>query len=187
VLFRSHNLDIMNWVFQGPPVKAMGVGGRQQRTAREAGCIFDHFAVEYEWGNGARVTSLCRQQNTLDPSRPLSGRVSEWVVGTKGKSNCAREIWGEQPFRSDKSVNPYVQEHADLLAAIRDSRPINDAKAVAESTLTAILGRLACYTGRELNYNWVLNQSKLDLMPGKIEMGPLAVPAVPVPGEVELI
>ncbi len=176
-----HNLDVMNWLFKGPPVKAIGLGGRQQRTQPEAGHIYDHFAVEYEWPNGVKVTSMCRQMAKC-PSR-----VSEWAVGTKGRSNCASEIWGENPFRSNKNVNPYVQEHTNLIQAIRTGKRINEGKNVAESTLTAILGRMCCYTGREIQYRWVMNGSKLDLMPKNLEFGAVEVPAVPIPGETELI
>ncbi len=177
-----HNIDVMCWVMKGPPAKCIGVGGRQQRTAPEFGHIYDHFGVEYEYPNGVRWASYCRQNDKT------SGRVSENVVGTKGKSNASGYIGGETPyeFKGD-NPNPYVQEHTDLIASIRAGKPLNEGKTVGISTLVAIMGRMSAYTGRELNYSWVLKESKLDLTPPKLEFGPLALPEVAVPGKTALV
>jgi predicted dehydrogenase len=177
-----HNIDIMNWALKSPPVKCIATGGRQQRTAPEFGHIFDHFAIEFEYPGGVRVTSLSRQQANV------SHRVSEFLAGTQGKSDASRSIWGETNFKYEGKVNnPYVQEHADLIAGIRGGTPLNEGQAVAESTLAAIMGRMAAYTGREINWQWVLNASKLDLAPPKYEFGPLPVPPVAIPGQAELV
>lgn len=82
-------------------------------------------------------------------------------------------------------MSPYVQEHTNLIASIRAGRPINELKTVAESTLTAILGREAAYTGQELTWDDVLD-AQMDLMPPQVEFGPLAVPPVPMPGVTKL-
>ena len=177
-----HNIDIMCWVMKGPPKKAIGMGGRQQRVEPEYGHIYDHFAVEFEFENGVRWASYCRQNANC------AGRVSEYVEGTKGKSNCSGTIWGGKDWKYEgPQPNPYVQEHADLIASIRDGKPLNECKAVAESTLAAIAGRMSAYTGREVSIAWVLGTSKLDLTPPKYEFGPLAVPPVAIPGKTELI
>ncbi len=180
-----HNLDVINWFIGSPPVKCAGMGGRQVRTGQEFGNIFDHFAVEYEYSNGARVMSMCRQ------TPGCADNVSERVIGTKGFSytdGANGYIKGANPFTIDKeSPNPYVQEHADLIASIRKGEPLNEGKRVAESTLTAIMGRMSAYTGRALSWDWVMNTSKLDLSPPRYEFGDLPVAPVAVPGKTDLV
>jgi hypothetical protein len=84
-------------------------------------------------------------------------------------------------------VNPYVQEHRDLIASIRAGQPLNEGRRVAESNLTAIMGRMSAYTGRELSWDWVMNSSQLDLSPPAYAFGDLDVRPIPVPGETELV
>ena len=176
-----HNLDIMNWALQGHPVKAMGMGGRQVRIEREYGNIYDHFTVEYEYPNGARVMGMCRQIDGC------SVRVEERIVGTKGTASNG-VIKGQNPFKyTGESLNPYAQEQADLIASIRDGKPINEGQQVAESTMTGIMGRMSAYTGRALKWDWVMNASKLELTPLKYEFGDLPVRPVAVPGKTQLI
>lgn len=188
-----HNIDVVNWALQATPVKCMGVGGRQWRTGPEYGNIWDHFGVEYEYPNGVRVLSMCRQ------TKGASERVSERIVGTNGTADPHGTIYARMYDKDDKprarwkfeqqgeAVNPYVQEHTDLVRCIRTGKYINEAKRVAESTMTAIMGRMSAYTGRELSWDWVMNASKLDLSPEKYEFGPHAVNPVPVPGETKLV
>ncbi len=175
-----HNIDVMNWAMGSPPAKCIGMGGRQTRTGAEFGNIFDHFAVEYEYPNGARVLSMCRQVGGA------SDRVSERLVGTSGVAQPDRWIrgWTRYEYKpKGEPVNPYVQEHVDLIRSIRDGRPLNEGRRIAESTLTAIMGRMSAYTGRELSWEWALKSSQLDLMPpadmlagGAVGMAPVAVP-----------
>jgi predicted dehydrogenase len=180
-----HNLDVINWFFGSHPVKCSGMGGRQVRTGPEFGNIFDHFAVEYEYPNGARVMSMCRQ------TQGCADNVSERVIGTRGfayTDSADGYIRGANAFEIEKeSPNPYVQEHADLIASIRNGKPLNEGKQVAESTLTAIMGRMSAYTGRALSWDWAMNASKLDLSPPRYEFGKLPVRPVAVPGKTELI
>ncbi len=179
-----HNLDVMNWAMGSHPVKCTGMGGRAARTDPMFGNVFDHFAVEYEYPNGARVLSMCRQ------TAGASDNVSERVVGTKGFSytdGADGFIKGSKPFKPEKaSPNPYVQEHADLIASIKAGKPINEGRQVAESTLTAIMGRMSAYTGRSLSWDWVLNSSKLDLTPPHFEWKALPPLEVAVPGRMAL-
>jgi predicted dehydrogenase len=177
-----HNLDVMNWAYGGPPVKALGMGGRQVRTAPEYGNIFDHFSIEYEYANGARVQSFCRQHNGA------TKRVGEKLVGTNGVSNPANNIEGPNAYKYDGPViNPKVQEHADLIASIRSGNPLNEGRRVAESTLTAIMGRITTYTGREISWNWLMNSSKLKLGPDKYVFGDNKVEPIAIPGKTQLI
>ncbi len=180
-----HNLDVINWAIGSHPVQAMGMGGRQVRTGEEYGNVFDHFAIEYEYPNEVRVLSMCRQ------TEGASARVSERLVGTTGKtysdsSNCFIE--GQEPFKYDgPTPNPYVREHTDLIASIRNGRPLNEGRRIAESTMTAIMGRMSAYSGRELKWDWVMNASTLDLTPPDYEFGDLPQQAVAVPGKTPLV
>ncbi|MCC6699284.1 MAG: Gfo/Idh/MocA family oxidoreductase [Candidatus Hydrogenedentes bacterium] len=177
-----HNIDVINWVLRAHPVKAFGMGGRQQRTGPEFGHIYDHFAVEFEYPGGIRVTSMCRQNAST------YSRVDEFIVGSKGTSRPREEITGPNAFRfQGEAPNPYVQEHADLIGCIRTGVPINEGRAVAESTMAAIMGRMAAYTGQEVTWDWAMNESKLNLWPETLEFGPMPTPPVAVPGYTQLI
>jgi predicted dehydrogenase len=174
-----HNIDIMNWVMGTHPIKAFGMGGRQARQHPIHGHIYDHFAVEYEYPNGVRMFSQARQMNGCE------SKVEETAVGTKGSTNCANWIRPKEGqlwrFR-DPEVNPYQQEHQDLIASIRAGQPLNEAKAVAESTLTAIMGRESAYSGQTIEWD-VAMKSEMRLGPTKYEFGPLPFPEVPMPGK----
>jgi predicted dehydrogenase len=178
-----HNIDVCNWVMGTHPVKATSLGGRQARVEPLYGNVYDHFATEFEYANGARMFSQCRQiQN-------CSNNVSEGATGTKGVSNCANfiQVHGGETWRyRDGSTNPYEQEHIDLINSIRAGEPLNEAQNVAESTLTAIMARMSAYTGKALTWDEVL-QSKLDLSPAQYELGPLPIAPVAVPGETPFI
>jgi hypothetical protein len=93
----------------------------------------------------------------------------------------------EFKFRREKdAAGPYQQEHKDLIASIRAGEPLNEAQRIAETTLTAIMGRMSAYTGKEVTWEQAMN-SKLNLFPEHLEMGPIATPAVPVPGKEQLV
>lgn len=176
-----HNLDVINWILRAHPLSCVGIGGRQVRTAPEFGHIFDHFCIDYEYPNGVHVMSMCRQQNGT------TGNVSEFVVGTKGMSDPAEALLNLQgavtwKSKSAKGSEPYVQEHRDLIQSIRGGTPLNEAEQVAESTLTAIMGRIAAYTGLRMKWDEVY-ASDLDLSPAKYEWGPHDVHDAAIPGK----
>ena len=180
-----HNLDVINWAFNSPPAMVYGMGGRAARKGKQHGNIYDHFCIEYEYASGARTISQCRQ---IDGA---SHRVGERVVGTKGVSDCAgliadhkgNEIWRYKGSHQ----NPYVQEHADLIASIRAGKPRNEAKRIAASTMTAVMGRMSAYTGRAFKWDWVMKASKLDLMPKDLKFGPRPAAPVSKPGTTPLV
>jgi predicted dehydrogenase len=178
-----HNIDVVNWAFGGPPVKALGMGGRQWRTDPKYGEIWDHFSVEFEYANGARVASYCRH------TKGAASREGERFTGTLGNAEPKRgAITGKNAWTFEGERNQgMVQEHVDLIASVRAGNPINDAKRIAESTLTAILGRESAYTGREINYEWMLKASKLDLTPPAYAFGDAPPVKIPVPGETPLV
>jgi predicted dehydrogenase len=184
-----HNLDVCNWAMQAHPVRAVGMGGRTSLphgNPRENGNIFDHHAVDFEYANGVHMLSMCRQINGCDHN------VSEAVVGSKGtcltQDRRYYKIEGEKPWSfSGKENAPYRQEHTDLIECIRNDKPINELKSVAESTLTAILGRTATYTGKPVTWDQVLN-SKQNTMPEHLAWDmSIDVPPVPVPGKTKIV
>ncbi len=180
-----HNLDVVNWAMRAHPVRAVGMGGRASRVEPQYGNGYDHFAVEYEYPNGVRVLSMCRQVDGC------AENVSERIVGTKGFAYLDSSdgyIEGANAYRNpSESPNPYVQEHVDLVASIRAGAPLNEGRQVAESTMTAILGRMSAYTGRAVSWDWAMNASKLDLTPPHYGPDPLPPLEVAVPGKTPLI
>ena len=161
----------------------LGNGERQVRVEPNYGNVFDHFAVEFEYDDGFLMSSQCRQTDGCD------SRVEERIIGSEGslltRPGYAR-ITGKHPWVFDgENGNPYVQEHVDLIAAITSGTLIQEARAVAESTLTAIMGRLSAYTGKLVTWDQAL-ASKLQITPAVFEMGPLPVAPVPVPGRTPL-
>ena len=181
-----HNIDVANWVLGAHPVRAVGVGGRQQRTDPKYGHIYDHFAVDFEYANGARVMSMARQ---IVGTR---GRVGEHFIGTKGsaemRSESGASIRGANAWTwqaPEKRVSPYVQEQTDLIASLRAGKTLNELETVAFSTLTAIMGREAAYTGQEITWDEMLNAEQ-NLTPPQVAFGPLKVPPIPMPGQTKL-
>jgi predicted dehydrogenase len=175
-----HNLDVVNWGMAAIPVRVVGVGGRQARTQPEYGNIFDHFGLDYEYANGMHMMSMCRQQ------AGTPGLVAETLVGTKGtletQDGRRYEITGPNAWKwSEQFPNPYVQEHTNLIASIRSGSPINELKQVADSTLTAIAGRHAAYTGKVITLDQLLLTEE-NLMPATLDFGPIDTPPIAVPG-----
>jgi predicted dehydrogenase len=179
-----HNIDVINWVLGAHPVRAVsGVGGRQVRTDKRYGNIFDHFAVEFEYPGGIRMFSQARQINGC------KDLIGEAVVGTKGTSNCENLIHpngGKKWHYRGASPNPWCQEHEDLIASIRAGKPINDAQAVAESTMTGILGREAVYSGQGIEWDEAMKSTK-HLGPATYELGAYPVPEVAMPGQYQFM
>jgi myo-inositol 2-dehydrogenase / D-chiro-inositol 1-dehydrogenase len=178
-----HNLDAMVWTFDGHPLRATGSGGRQTRTEPIYGHIYDHFAIDYEFADGAHCAAMCRQQDGCDK------KIANEFVGTKGSAFVLPQYYiaGEQPWKLDQSVttdlgNAYVQEHTDLIASIRAGKPLNELKQVAETSMAAIMGRMAAYTGKTVTWEQALG-SQESLMPPTLAWGPMPIPPVAMPGQ----
>jgi len=175
-----HNIDKARWLLKDEvPVAAMGHGGRQQRTDPMYGHIFDHFSIVYEFASGVKVFHFCRQMKNC------FGDVNDHIVGSEGSAQLmAHEIEGAKPWawkgQHDFSAM-YQNEHNELFTAIRKGATMNDGENAALSTLMAIMGRMAAYTGKRLTWKQVL-ESKEDLMPKTLEWGSIATPPVAVPG-----
>ena len=149
------------------------------------GQIYNFFSTDLEYANGAHILSTCRQIQGADGG--LDGGVSEVVVGTKGSSQVNSYTINGQSVGGPGGIDPYVQEHTDLIASIRSGKPYNELKHVAESTLTAIMGRMASYTGKPVKWEQALN-SREDTMPARLAWDmSLAVPEVAVPGKTKLV
>ena len=178
-----HNLDVCNWIMSDHPVKCWGMGARQQLDG-QSGEIWDNFAVEYEYANGTRMYSYCGQ------IRREWASVSEGVQGTKGTSDPGGRIQpkGGAMWRyRGQAVDPYTQEHIDLINAILKGTELNEAKQVTDSTLTAIMGREAAYSGAGVEWDAIQN-SKFTYGPellyadcAKMEFGPFRTLQPPMP------
>jgi len=160
-----HNIDIINWIKGSYPVRAQGLGGRQVRNQKIHGQIFDHHFVEYEYPDGSRLSSQCRQ------NRATYTQVSEHVVGTKGEGNLDDgrklfQITGANPWllRLKDREDGHQLEHYDWFDALRNDRPYNEAEAGAKTTMTAIMGRMATYSGKMVTWDEAFN-SELKLVP----------------------
>jgi predicted dehydrogenase len=179
-----HNLDAVLWFTGMNPTKVIGCGGRIQKVT---GDQYDFFSLQYAYPNGGILESMCRQIDGCQQD------ISEYVVGTEGYTNCKNTIYdlagkvvwkyqeqGQEPGKT--RVNPYDQEHVDLVTAIRTNQPINEAEHVAHATLAAIMGRTAAYTGKEVTWDEIM-ESNDRLGPAECAMGPVPIKAeVPVPG-----
>jgi predicted dehydrogenase len=173
-----HNIDVCNWFMGTHPVEVTASGGAAWRPREEEyGNIFDHVHADFVYPNGAHMASHCRQY-----ANPAAQNVSERIVGTKGLIDSGT-------LRGAKlAVNPYETEHADMVASILGKGPyINEAMAVAESTMTCIMGREAAYSGLKITWDMIMN-SQQDLLPKNFDYkASHPVPPLPVPGKYKFV
>ncbi len=189
-----HNIDVANWVKQGHPMKAQGQGGRLVRTGKDHGEIYDHHFVEFEYEDGSRVLSQCRHQPGC------LNRVSEAFHGTAGTAPKPGELYTASghaiyKHRDKNDPNPYQVEHDELFAAIAAGEyKYADAKNGAVATMSAIMGRMATYSGKEVSWDEALN-SNVNLMPERYawDANPPVMPdaegyyPIPMPGDSAVI
>ena len=153
-----HNLDVINWLMDDFPVKAQGQGGRLVRTGKKNGEIFDHHAVEYTYPNGHKMFSFCRHMPKCWSA------VTEFVHGANGSAHLSEgkifDAEGTLIFESeDKKHKGWQWEHDDMYRDIAAGVYRNEAEYGAKSTFTAILGRLATYSGKELDWEKTLAEA----------------------------
>lgn len=180
-----HNIDKINWVMNGEmPIAAHGMGGRQTRTEKKYGNIWDHFTVVFEYAGGRRVITQCRQVPKLFNS------VHDHIYGTKGSGelmdHSLTPYGGAKWQAKGKGNDMYQQEHNELYAAIRAGKPINDGESSALSTLMGILGREASYSSQRITWEQIMN-SRQDLMPKDLAFGDKPVDPVPTPGKYKFV
>jgi len=186
-----HNIDVINWFKGSYPVKAQGMGGRQVRKGKDHGEIYDHHYVEFQYADGSILNSQCRHiPGTMS-------KVDELLIGTKGKIFCdeasIRDLSGKVLFQFDKQKenNPYQSEHDELFAAIaKGEYKFADAENGAKSTMTAIMGRMATYSGQVMEWDKLL-ASGISFMPKEYDWNaiPPTIPdedgryPIPMPGK----
>jgi predicted dehydrogenase len=184
-----HFLDTCAWVMKNEyPVQALGLGGRQVRTGPEFGHIYDHFSIVYEYANGVRLFSNCRQEKNC------ASELSADVLGSKGRAHLSERRRKPLVIQTDREWlydgpknNMYQTEHDELFASIRAGKPINNGEYMAHSTLLAIMGRMAAYTGKLITWKAALN-SKEDLTPPAYDWNiKLPTPPVAMPGRTKFM
>ncbi|MBL8733494.1 MAG: Gfo/Idh/MocA family oxidoreductase [Planctomycetes bacterium] len=173
-----HTLDVMAWMKRDVyPIAAVSLGGRQVRTDALFGTVYDHFSTIYEWEDGTRGFSYCRQQNNC------FREVNEYVMGTEGQANVFRQtITGKNEWHfADKARDMYQAEHDEMWAAVRAGKPINNGEYMCNSTLMALMGRMAAYTGQRITWQQAM-QSQEKLVPDQLtfeDMPPKSEVAMP--------
>jgi len=182
-----HSVDKMAWAMKDvAPIQCMAHGGRQVRTDPANGHIYDHFSIVYEYASGARGFLFCRQM------ADCANENADYIAGTQGnatiKSFGPITIRGQNQWKfSGERPDMYQVEHNEFFASIRNGKPINDGVRMAHSTLQAIMGRMAAYTGQIITWDQALN-SQESLGPAKLEWDrPLPVPPVAMPGKTRFV
>jgi len=183
-----HNIDVINWFLGRQPESAIGYGGRARRLT---GDQYDFFSIDFDYGGGVFSHSMCRQIDNC------ANGTGEFIMGTEGYTNCVNTIWNmdgsvkwKYEYEKDENGNEtnklkipaYVQEHMHLVHAIRTGGYVNQAEETAISTLTAIMGRAAAYTGKKVTWDEIF-KSDMELGPKELVFGPVDMPfEVPIPG-----
>jgi len=174
-----HNIDVCNWYMGTHPVEVVASGGASWRPREEEyGNIFDHIHADFVYPNGVHMSSHCRQI----PGRGIAQNVSERIVGSKGVIDSAS-------LRGNRAaVDPYVQEHMDMVNSVLGKGPyLNESMAVAESTMTCIMGREAAYSGMKITWDMMMS-SQEDLLPKSFDYkDSVPVPPLPVPGTYKFV
>ena len=174
-----HNIDVCNWFMGAHPVEAVASGGASWRPREEEyGNIYDHLSADFVYPNGVHLASYCRQY----PGKDAAQNVSERIVGSKGVIDTASLRGVKPPF------DPYVQEHIDMMNSILGKGPyINEAMAVAESTMTCLMGREAAYSGQKITWEMMMG-SRQDLLPKSFGYrDSVPVTPLPVPGKYQFV
>lgn len=191
-----HSMDMLSWAMGDvAPVKVTGTGGRQKRTDKKFGNVYDHFGVTYEYANGAKAYFFCRQQSGTSPSYAveLAGTAGRCIVDCR---TGRHEITGKNPWKYDdetqftdadsykksKVKNMYQQEHDELFASIRANSAMNDGEWMTRSNLLALAGRMAAYTGQTISYEQALSSMDV-LFPENLSLNtkydiPIAIPGI---------
>lgn len=183
-----HNIDVINWFMGKQPISAIGYGGRARRLT---GDQYDFFSIDFDYGGGVFSHSMCRQIDNC------ANGTGEFIMGTEGYTNCVNTIWNQDgsvkwkfEYAKDAQgnemsmpkISPYIQEHMHLVYAIRTGKYVNYAERTALSTLTAIMGRTAAYTGKRITWDEIY-KSDMDLGPKVEAFGPVDMKfEVPIPG-----
>jgi myo-inositol 2-dehydrogenase / D-chiro-inositol 1-dehydrogenase len=172
-----HDLDILNWIAKGHPVEAQGVGGRQVRVGKEYGEIFDHHVVDFTYPGGLKAFSFCRHTPGCWDAFVQCAHGTKGTAELQGYGNAAMQIGHEKPTRWPHGLDGHQVEMDDLFAALTAGKPYNEADWGIDSTMTAILGRMATYSGKIVRWDDAI-ASQLDLAPKSLawDAAPLVKP-----------
>ena len=184
-----HNLDLINWVMGENPVSAYGSGGRFARPADSE--LWDTFGVDFEYPGGLFVSFQSRHlPNTLsDVGNVIHGSQGTChILGANGGSRILDRA-GKVTWEMRGSIaDAYKQEHKDLIDSIRAGKPIVELRQMADSSLAGVLARLAAYTGQKVTWDFVAEESQLDLFPKDLTWtSSLPSPGFAMPGKTKLI
>lgn len=184
-----HNIDTINWVMDSPPVSAYGGGGRFTRP--EDSEMWDSMQIDYEYPGNRIVSFKCRQipGTDADNGNVIYGTEGICNIGASSSGSFITDRSGKEIWRMEGSIgSAYQQEHKDLIDSIRAGRPIVELKQTADSSLTAVLGRVAAYTGKKVTWDFLTKESKLDLFPKDLKIdGALPAPSFAIPGRTPLV
>lgn len=184
-----HNIDTMNWIMGGPPELAYGGGGRFTRP--EDSQMWDNMAIDYVYPGNRLCSFMCRQVPNTDGDNSNIIYGSDGIMtiygGNRGSALHDRE--GNELWSTKGDISAaYQQEHKDLVESIVTNKPIVELNATADSSLTAVIGRMAAYTGKKVTWDFAVNESKLDLFPQELNWeGEMANPPFAVPGQEKLV
>ncbi len=165
-----HNIDVANWFIGDYPISAQGMGGRTVRNGPDHGEIFDHHFVEFKYASGAVISSQCRHQPNTMYKVGETFQLTNGAVDTNDAGIAKIYDLAGNEMRSisnSEGHNPYQEEHNQLFASIRNKGVINDAYNGAKSTMTAIMGRMATYSGKVINFDEAI-ASTIQLMPEEV-------------------
>ena len=184
-----HNLDTMNWVMGANPVSAFGSGGRFTRPDDSE--LWDSFSINYEYPDERIVSFMCRQipGAATDVSNVVYGSKGECHIGAANAGSRIFDSAGKEVWEMKGSIaDAYKQEHKDLVDSIRAGKPIVELRQMADSSLVAVMGRMAAYTGQKVSWKFLTEESQLDLFPKDLTWtSSLPVQAPAVPGKTKLI
>jgi len=184
-----HNADVMNWIMAENPQSAFGSGGRFTRPADSE--MWDSMSVEYEYPGGRTASLACRQipGAASDVGSTVYGSKGRCFIGGSNAGSRIVDAAGDTVWEMGGDIaDAYRQEHKDLVDSIRAGQPIVEFRQMAESSMVAVLGRMAAYTGQKVTWDFATGESTLDLFPPELTWdGPLPPPQHAVPGRTKLV
>lgn len=186
-----HSIDRMAWTLGDLlPLRVTCLGGRAARSGPEHGNVFDHFAAVYEYEGGRRAFHTCRQIDGCpsDNADYIYGTTGQAVVEGWKPTYSVRDLKGNETWkysgRTDRDM--YQNEHDELFASIRAGKPINDCERGANTTLMAIMARMAAYTGKTVTWQEAMESQEI-LQPAPLVFGPFPTPEVAIPGKTKFL
>jgi myo-inositol 2-dehydrogenase / D-chiro-inositol 1-dehydrogenase len=184
-----HNIDAINWLMGDNPLAAYGSGGRFTRPTDSE--LWDSMSIDYEYPGNRTVSFMCRQipGSAADNSNVVYGSQGTCHIGAMNAGSKIVDRAGKVVWQTPGNIGAaYQQEHKDLVDSIRAGTPIVELKQTADSSLVAVMGRLAAYSGQRVTWDFVAKESQLDLFPKDLAWdGALPAPTHAIPGRTKLV